>query len=33
MQPQWIFDCVNRRALLPVNDYAPGEVIDHAMRW
>ena len=24
MQPQWVFDCVNYRKLLPVEDYFPG---------
>ena len=24
MQPQWVFDCVNHRKLLPVEDYFPG---------
>ncbi len=24
IQPQWVFDCVNRRRLLPIDDYSPG---------
>jgi len=24
IQPQWVFDCVNHRKLLPVEDYFPG---------
>ena len=27
VQPQWVFDSVNRRKLLPVDDYASGEVL------
>ena len=27
VQPQWVFDCVNWKRLLPVDDYAPGEVL------
>jgi pescadillo protein len=25
IQPQWIFDCINSKKLLPVSDYAPGK--------
>ena len=25
IQPQWIFDCVNKKILLPVSGYAPGK--------
>lgn len=25
IQPQWIFDCVNKRKILPVSGYAPGK--------
>lgn len=25
IQPQWIFDCVNKKALLPVSEYGPGK--------
>ena len=25
VQPQWIFDCVNKIKILPVSDYAPGK--------
>ena len=27
VQPQWVFDCVNGRRLLPVGDYAPGTTL------
>lgn len=27
IQPQWIFDCVNARELLPVNKYFMGEIL------
>lgn len=27
MQPQWVFDCVNWKRLLPVGDYSPGAVL------
>lgn len=25
IQPQWIFDCINKRMLLPVSEYSPGK--------
>ncbi len=27
IQPQWVFDCVNSRSLLPVEDYFPGTML------
>lgn len=27
MQPQWVFDCVNAKMLLPMEDYFPGAVL------
>lgn len=27
VQPQWVFDCLNKGALLPVADYAPGKTL------
>lgn len=27
VQPQWIYDCVNTKTLLPVQDYLPGAVL------
>ena len=25
IQPQWIFDCINKKSLVPVSEYAPGK--------
>jgi len=25
IQPQWLFDCINSKSLLPVSEYAPGK--------
>lgn len=34
VQPQWIFDCVNKQELLAVNDYLPGETLPpHLSPW
>ena len=34
IQPQWIFDCVNKSTLLNVSDYAPGETLPpHLSPW
>lgn len=34
IQPQWIFDCINKSEVLPVNEYAPGEVLPpHLSPW
>ena len=27
MQPQWVYDCVNQRRLLPTSSYAPGATL------
>eukprot|EP00123_Amoebidium_parasiticum_P009005 comp19149_c0_seq1/m.21824 comp19149_c0_seq1/g.21824 ORF comp19149_c0_seq1/g.21824 comp19149_c0_seq1/m.21824 type:complete len:598 (-) comp19149_c0_seq1:435-2228(-) len=27
VQPQWVYDCVNARKLLPAEDYAPGQLL------
>ncbi|SCV70405.1 BQ2448_1799 [Microbotryum intermedium] len=27
IQPQWVVDCINRRTLLPTDQYAPGQVL------
>ncbi|ODV83276.1 hypothetical protein CANARDRAFT_30055 [[Candida] arabinofermentans NRRL YB-2248] len=34
LQPQWIFDCINKSTLLNVSDYAPGETLPpHLSPW
>lgn len=34
IQPQWIFDCVNKSTLLNASDYAPGETLPpHLSPW
>lgn len=34
IQPQWVFDCVNKSQLLNVSDYAPGETLPpHLSPW
>ena len=27
MQPQWVFDCVNAKRLLPIDEYLPGQLL------
>ena len=27
IQPQWVFDCINRQKLIPVDDYLPGAIL------
>lgn len=27
IQPQWVYDCINNKLLLPVGDYAPGKIL------
>lgn len=34
VQPQWVFDCVNKAQLIAVNDYLPGETLPpHLSPW